>query len=343
MDLGGVIQMSEPTLDPEMKDRYLVRSLMEEAIRSSQLEGAVTTRKVAKEMIRTQRAPRDESEQMILNNYNTMQRISRTEERLLTPELVLGIHHTITEKTLEDPSAAGRLRRQDERIRVEDMYGTVFHDPPDAESLPRRMEEMCHFANSESPDYFIHPVIRSIILHFWLAYDHPFVDGNGRVARVLFYWSMLRNGYWLCEFISISQAIHKSQANYNRAFLYTESDENDLTYFLVHQLGVIRKAISELHSYIHRETARFQNLRRRMRGLDLLNHRQIPLIEHALAHASADFTIQSHRVSHNVVYETARSDLLDLECRGLLLSRKVRRTLHFRPVQDLEARLREMS
>ena len=56
---------------------------------------------------------------------------------------------------------------------------------------------------------FIHPMIRSIILHFWLAYDHPFVDGNGRTARALFYWSMLRHGYWLFEFISISQIILK--------------------------------------------------------------------------------------------------------------------------------------
>lgn len=342
MDLGGVIQMSEAVASSEMKDRYLVRSLMEEAITSSQLEGAVTTRKVAKEMIRTRRPPRDESEQMILNNYRTMRRISREKKLPLTPELVLGIHRTITEETLEDTSATGRLRRQDERVRVEDMYGTVFHDPPDADSLSHRLEKMCDFANSRTPDYFLHPVLRSIILHFWLAYGHPFVDGNGRVARALFYWSMLRNGYWLCEFISISQIIRKAQAQYNRAFLHTETDENDLTYFLIHQLGTIRKAIAELHGYIKRETDRMRVLRRRVRGFDLLNHRQRPLIEHALAHFDADYTIQGHLVSHNVVYETARSDLLDLERRGLLISRKVGRTLHFRPAQDLEQCLNRM-
>ena len=65
---------------------------------------------------------------------------------------------------------------------------------------------------------FLHPVIRSILLHFWVAYDHPFVDGNGRNARALFYWSMLRHGFWLAEFFSISHEILKAPRKYYRAF-----------------------------------------------------------------------------------------------------------------------------
>ena len=101
-----------------------------------------------------------------------------------------------------------------------------------ASNCTERMGLMCDFANSKTPEGFVHPVLRSIILHFWLAYDHPFVDGNGRVARALFYWSMLRHGYWLFEFVSISQIILKAPVKYGRAFLYTETDDNDLTYFI---------------------------------------------------------------------------------------------------------------
>ncbi len=71
----GVIQQPEPVTNPETRDSYLVRSLIEEAITSSQLEGASTTREVAKQMIGEGRKPRDRSERMILNNYQTMQRI----------------------------------------------------------------------------------------------------------------------------------------------------------------------------------------------------------------------------------------------------------------------------
>jgi len=57
------------------------------------------------------------------------------------------------------------------------------------------MEAMCAFVNGRDTEPFIHPAIRAMILHFWLAYDHPFVDGNGRTARALFYWAMLRPGH----------------------------------------------------------------------------------------------------------------------------------------------------
>ena len=336
---GGLIRMPDQVANPDTKDQYYVDSLIREAITSSQLEGAATTRTVAKEMIRTGRPPRDKSEQMILNNFFTMRRISALKDKPLSTELVLEIHRIITEKTLDQDSATGRVRLPNEQIVVGDMYGEVFHDPPLAEQLSERMDLMCNFANEKIPDAFVHPVLRSIILHFWLAYDHPFVDGNGRVARALFYWSMLRHGYWLFEFISISQILLRAPAKYGRAFLYTETDDNDLTYFILHQLDVIRRAIDGLHDYVARKTAALQAAERRLRGITVLNPRQQALVGHALRHPQQRYTFRSHQMSHNVAYQTARTDLLDLENRGLLTGRKVGKTWHFTPAPDLEERL----
>ena len=112
------------------------------------------------------------------------------------------------------------------------------------------MAAMCSFANDRSSPGFMHPAIQSIILHFWLAYDHPFVDGNGRTARALFYWSMLHYGYWLFEYVSISQTIVRGSVQYGEAFLHTETDDNDLTYFIVYHLDVINRSIAELHRFI---------------------------------------------------------------------------------------------
>jgi Fic family protein len=189
------------------------------------------------------------------------------------------------------------------------------------------------------PKTFVHPVIRSILLHFWLAYDHPFKDGNGRTARALFYWSMLRHGYWMCEFISISQIIRRAPAQYYRAFLHTETDDNDLTYFLLHQIEVLRRAIQQLHEYIKRKTTELRMLEQELRGMRFLNHRQRALISHGLRHAGARYTIHSHQSSHDVVYETARSDLMDLADRGLLDRRKMGRTWVFSPPRDRHERL----
>jgi len=336
---GGLIRMPEQITNPDTKDQYYVGSLIQEAITSSQLEGAATTREIAKEMIKTGRAPHDKSEQMILNNFQTMRRIGKLKDEKLSKELVFHLQQIITKKTLNDQSATGRFRKEDERIVVGDMYNEVFHDPPHAHQLEERMAAMCDFANGKTPSGFIHPAIRSIILHFWLAYDHPFIDGNGRTARALFYWSMLRHNFWLFEFISISQIIRKAPVKYGRAFLYTETDDNDLTYFILYHLDVIRRAIKELHKYIKRKTEKLQAIERELRGVSVLNHRQRALISHALRHPHQRYTMRSHQTSHNVVYQTSRLDLFDLEDRGFLSSQKIGRTWYFTPVGDLEGKL----
>ena len=337
---SGSIAASEQVANPDSRDRYIVSSLIEEAITSSQLEGAATTTPIAKEMLRSGRRPRDENEQMIVNNYLAMQAIRKIVKEPLTPKRVLEIHRVMTAGTLTPGDAAGRLRTDGEyRIVVDQVDGVVLHEPPVAKELPRRLDALCDFANASAGAEFLHPVVRAILLHFWLAYDHPFVDGNGRTARALFYWSMLSSGYWLCEFISISSVIKKASAKYARAFLYTETDENDTTYFILHQLRVTIQAISQLHAYLKKKAAEIRNTERLLRRSSEFNHRQLALLGHALRHPGMQYTVKAHQVSHNVVYETARSDLLGLTEKDLLIAGKRGRAYLFAVPQDLSKRL----
>lgn len=321
------------------RDQYVVRSLIEEALTSSQLEGASATRDQAKQMVREGRTPATRGERMVWNNYQTMQRIRGIKDEALTRDLIFELQRIVTDSTLDDPSASGRFRRADERIVVADEFGLVFHTPPPAGTLNERLARLCDFANGCEPAGFLHPVIRSICLHFWLAYDHPFVDGNGRTARALFYWSMLRQGYWLFEFVSISSIILKAPSRYGRAFLHTETDGNDLTYFLLYHADVIRRSVRELNAYLDRRTREVSQAEVRLRGLAGLNPRQKELVSRALQHPHETFSIQGHQVSHNTVYETARSDLQDLVDRGLFERLKQGRAFRFRAVLDLEERL----
>jgi Fic family protein len=204
------------------------------------------------------------------------------------------------------------------------------------------MAAMCAFANGETPDFFVHPAVRAIILHFWLAYDHPFVDGNGRTARALFYWAMLRGGYWIFEFLSISSILRKAPMKYGRSFLYTETDDNDLTYFLIAQSRVIRSAIRDLHGYIERKTGEVLEVESRIRALEILNHRQVEIVRHALKHPRQRYTFASHQKSHNVVYQTARTDLLGLAGLGVLEKRKRGRQMVFVAPPDLAERLKRL-
>ncbi|MBN1654390.1 MAG: Fic family protein [Deltaproteobacteria bacterium] len=340
---GKSQHFSEPITNPQTRDQYLIRSFVEEAITSSQLEGAVTTREVAKEMILSGRAPRDTSEQMILNNYLTMRRIVDIKDQEMTPELVFNLHRLVTEKTLDKFSAAGRFRYTFEKRVVADMEGEVYHEPPDVKELMNRLEAMCNFANQKTPSYFIHPVVRGIILHFWLAYDHPFVDGNGRTARSLFYWAMLHYGYSLFEFISISSILRKAPVKYARSFLYTESDDNDMTYFILYQTEVIHRAIEELHTYIDKKSVELQQLQSEIKVLQNFNHRQVALLRHALKHPIQEYTIEGHQQSHNVAYQTARTDLLKLHEYELLEHKKRGKAMVFYVPPDLANRLRRLS
>ncbi len=341
---GGSVEGPEPVTNPETRDRYYVSSLVEEAITSSLLEGAAVTRSVARELLRTGRKPTGTDERMILNNFQTMRRIADWKTQDLTPATVLEIHRTITKGTLENSEDEGRLRSQDDDVRIEDeSTGEIVFVPPGADELTGRLEALCEFANDREMRGFLHPVIRSITLHFWLAYDHPFVDGNGRTARALFYWSMLRHGFWLFEFISISQQILREPTKYYRAFLHTETDGNDLNYFLLHQLGVIERAIEDLHTYIQRKSAENHGLQRLLHGLGDFNHRQIALLTHALKHPGANYAVASHRNSHRVATQTARNDLDGLTDLGLLVRHRYGKAFNYRPVPDLDAELESLA
>lgn len=340
---SGEIRMPEVVTGSEAaRKHYLVNSMIEEAIRSSQLEGAATTHAVAKEMIRTGRPPRDRSERMILNNFRAMEFMLEEVGRELTPELVIELQRILTEGTLDDPEASGRIQRPDEdRVVVGNIIdGSVLHIPPPAEQLKDRMELMCRFANGEKLyQGFMHPVVKAILLHFWLAYDHPFEDGNGRTARALFYWSMETQGYWLTEYLSISRILRQGPSKYLQSFLHTETDERDTTYFILFQLGVIRRAIEELHTYLQRKMQEVREVETVLRGSDDFNYRQLALLSNALRQPSHSYTFRSHSISHKVTHQTARTDLLDLRKKGLLEMRKVGRQYVFRPALDLGKRL----
>lgn len=339
---GGNIQGNEQVTNPATRDSYLFRSIVEEAITSSQLEGASTTRKVAKAMIQEGRPPRNRSERMILNNYQGMLYVRRFLDQELNPSIVKNLQQLLTDGTLEESDAAGRYRRADEDIVIEDETGTRLHTPPPAKELEDRVQAMCDFANGKLPGEFIPPAVRAIVLHFWLAYDHPFVDGNGRTARALFYWSMARQGYWLCEYVSISRILKKARAQYTRAYLYSETDDNDVTYFVLYQMRVLLRAIRELHDYLVRKAAEIHEaddfVRRALRVGDL-NQRQLALVSHALKTPAARYTVESHRVSHGVSYETARSDLMKLVRQRLLVQRKLGKAHLFLPATNLREHL----
>lgn len=303
--------------DKVNQELYLISSIMEEAISSSQMEGAVTTREAAKAMLRKRMEPRDRSQRMIFNNYQTIQFIAENKHKPLTPELLLKVHSLMTDGTLENHEDVGRFRTHDNIVVGNSVTGEIVHRPPTHECLSAFAERLCLFFNSSSSGLFLHPVIKGIIIHFIVAYYHPFVDGNGRTARALFYWYMLKENYWLVEYLSISRVIYKSKARYEKSFLYAESDGNDLGYFITYNLDVLAKAFDGLKKYLQKKQLERTRADRFMHLGDI-SRQQSEIIR--MYYDNGDIALEAKDIAlqFRVSRVTAKSYLDGLAAKGIL-------------------------
>ncbi len=340
VNAAGLLGSSEHGLSLEDGGRYLRRSLAEEPFASSFIEGAVTTRDIAKQMIFENRPAYTADERMVLNNYHAMEFVKANCREELTQSLVLELHRIMTDGTLDNPDGVGRLRRSDEDIKVvHEINGEIVHIPPAAEELPDRLLVLCQFANKDNNDLsYCHPLIRAMTLHFMLSYDHPFIDGNGRTARALFYWSLLRDGYWLMEYTSISGVMAEAPASYYKAFLFTETDEGDLTYFFLHQARVTRAALEKMQVYADEKRHEFNEFQKIVAAETTkypLNDRQVSLLQEFGAGREREMRIDVYQKRYRISYLTARSDLEALTDRGLVKKKKVGRSSVYLPFKKL--------
>ena len=329
------------------KQHYFVKSLMlEEAITSSQLEGASTTREVAQEMLKKSLAPKDKSQQMIFNNYQLMKKAIERRNEEISIEFILELHRIATYKAIDNAAISGQLR-ENNNIIVTDLYGETVFEPPKWQTIQSRLNNLCDFANqdhSQGSD-FIHPIIKAIILHFMIAYIHPFGDGNGRTARAIFYWSILRSDdYWLFEYVSISKFIKEKRGAYDKAFIYTETDDYDLTYFIYNQVETIEKAVKSLHEYVDRkkdEFHQFMDWVNRSPLAETLNGGHLEILKEALKSPGQEFTAKQVALDLGVTVNTARNYLAALVDKDLLLlaqSKRGKVRIYIAPA-NLKARL----
>lgn len=326
LNLGGEIAVPSQA-ESIPRARLISRGVIEEAIASSQLEGAATTRKVAKQMILERRRPRNKSEMMIMNNYNAMLHITeKLKDAKLCENAILELHAILTKDTLDAPKV-GRLRTETDSICIVDSRtGAILHKPPPVKFVETELARLVEYANDRSPGKsFEHPVIKAITLHFWTAYLHPFVDGNGRLARGLFYWYLLKKGYWAFAYLPISGMIKKSPAQYRDAYLYTEQDDFDLTYFIDYNLRQIEQARTDFRRYLERTHQEELSLSLRLRERYQMNERQMELLRYFHTNAGASTTIKTHSRLYKVTRLTAAKDLEQLEALGYLKSSRIGR------------------
>jgi len=314
--------------------KYIISSLTEEAIASSQIEGANTTHKVAKEMILSQRKPRNRSEQMIVNNYLAMQKMEEWKDLDLTQQMLLDLQKVLIDQTVDDVSIAGRFRKDEDDIVVHDpITAEIAHIPPREEVMLSELKKLIAYANETEVDEeeFTHPVVKATVLHFWFAYLHPFADGNGRSSRAIFYWYLLKRNYWLIKYISVSRAIKQSRKAYDNAFLYSEHDDNDLTYFLLYIAEAFRKSILQFLEHFEEKMKEANELKRATSLIGEFNVRQVALLKYFLAHGGEVTDVITHQNKHGISRPSAYNDLRFLVQKGYLTVTRNGRRLVYMP------------
>jgi Fic family protein len=331
-----------------IKNQYLISSLvMEEAISSSQLEGASTTRKIAKEILVSERKPNTQDEQMIVNNYLLMKEILRIKDEELSVDMILSLHQIATQKTNDNGNIAGELRGNDDIV-IMDRDDNILHQPTLVSELPERLQTLCDFANEkhtgEGNSIFIHPIVKAIILHFMIGYDHPFADGNGRTARALFYWFMLKNGFDYFEYISISKFLKEAPKKYSMSYLYSEIDDNDLTYFIYYQVDIILRAIDDLLEYLQKKSLEYEEITELLKKSFLnekLNFVQKDIIKKAIKNPGRVFTGLEISVDYDIAPTTARKYLNALVKYKILGNYKNGRTISYISPANLQEILKK--
>lgn len=322
--MGGLHQ--NPIL-PADRLEFFKNSLLEEAVASSQVEGAATTTKVAREMLKSGRLPTNESEQMIFNNLRAIQYITEFVEEPLTFKIILELHKIMTAKTAAE-KFSGDFRKGEVFV-TDHVDGEIAHIPPDWTEVESLLNELCAFINSD--EKFIHPIIKASIIHFMFGYIHPFKDGNGRTARALFYWYLLKKGYVLVRNISISRVILESRTQYDKAFLKTEKDDNDLNYFISYSIKNIQLAFEKLINY--RDKKLDERRKANHVAYELmekgLNKRQADIVGFLYLKSDSFFTLNSYCEKNKIVRQTASKDIQELLNQGLIVEHKTNKPYRY--------------
>jgi Fic family protein len=323
-------------LNENDKRQIIRRNLIEESIASSKLEGANTSREAARKMLREGRRPKDKSERMIVNNHAAMLKI---EEQLknepLSLEMIFELHRMVTQETLDDTTHEGKLRetldKNGDRLKIFPWdQTTIVYIAPDREFVEEQLPRLISFANDEDGSGFMHPLFKAIMLHFWIGLLHPFEDGNGRLARILFYWYMLRKGYWAFAYLSLSERIVKSPKQYAMAYIYSEQDDYDLNYFIQYNVEKLKLARQQLQKYLKEKIAENKRHHRLLQGEEALNQRQFRLLQHLVTDELRHTNVAGyHNVNPEIGYITAVNDLKNLVHRGLLKKVKTGRNVNY--------------
>lgn len=306
---------------------FVLNAGIEEALSSAIYEGANTTRARAKQFFAEEKTPKNKHEQMLFNNYLAMEWIKKNQTLEIDQNTLLKVHEIVTRKTLE-----GDLVNYSGKFRDDDVF-VGDHQGVDHRKVPESLDE----AIKESTENmrFIHPLLQGVILHYLIAYIHPFFDGNGRTARTLFYLQSMKHNFNFVELLSISAHLKEHGGRYERSFLNANKHQGDITFFIDFALDSMLAALKEVEKKVN-----FLQKIWKLQKDERLSDEQICLLQKMALNKFRTITIQEFANDTRRSHEMARIELKELAHLDLLSEEKKGRVIHFRcQVKELRHRI----
>lgn len=300
-------------MDQKNDHRYLIHASLEETIASAQLAGYPVTRKMARELLLKKKTTSSETEQALVNLYKCLQKVKEWENEPFSETKMLELHQQLTKDTIK-LKGIGRYRTNN-KYDISGIEDPASYKAAEAKDIKSWMQWLEAFVNEDKKPFYIHPVIKACIIAYLITYIRPFKDGNGRMARLIAYWYLLRKGYWVMQYTAVSGIIIKLKAQYQRAFLQVQSS-SDAGYFIHFMIQALRMADRSLKDSLQRTNKEKES--NPFVRIDGLNIRQAAALQWIRDDAEKIVTIRELRSGFGVSKETARTDLTALTENGWL-------------------------
>lgn len=272
------------------------REAMERTVHhGTHLEGNPLSEEEVKDVLDGQEVmARERDIQEILNYRNVLKFIDSIEQTVgsagyyqLTMETILEMHRLTVEHNVQ-PEYQGAFRSRQVVIK-NSLTGQVSYTPPPAVEVPFLIEDLVDWVNSQEGRE-THPVIKAGIVHYELARIHPFVDGNGRVARAVATLILFLEGYDIKKFFSLEEYFDSDPMNYYLTLqavsnqLVIDTHERDLTPWLEYFVEGVAIELNRVKERVQRISVDAR-IKDKLGGTQLmLNERQMIIMEYLQRH-----------------------------------------------------------
>jgi len=227
----------------EPGEDVITDGLMDEAFFTSYVEGAPVSRLESRRFLKSGNDPSNVGELLMQNNLSAIRYVAEHRYEPFSGYMILSIARLLT----------SAMSAESENYRLSDEHlipgrNGLFCDVPSAKDIPQMMDSLCSFLN----DYEMHPLLKAAIAHAYILLVRPFDEGNERLARLISYILLLRNGYSFFRQFALSGMIAQDGMLYYKEMetIQDARGGGDMTCFLEYYLGMLSRSVTGFDAYI---------------------------------------------------------------------------------------------